>query len=42
MCVALLRVCVRVRETLLLVAFRVGLCLVLSLYKRIHWETLYT
>lgn len=45
MCVALLYsvcVCVRVRETLLLVAFHVGLCFVLTLYKQIHWETLCT
>lgn len=35
-------VCVRVRETLLLVAFHVGLCFVLTLYKQIHWETLCT
>lgn len=41
-CPALLCVCVciRVRETLLLVAFHVGLCFVLTLYKRIHRETL--
>lgn len=47
MCVALLYsvcVCVYVcvRETLLLVAFHVGLCFVLTLYKQIHRETLGT
>lgn len=47
MCVALLYsvrvcVCVRVRETLLLVAFHVGLCFVLTLYKQIRRETLCT
>lgn len=30
------------REILLLVAFHVGLCFVLTLYKQIHWETLCT
>lgn len=45
MCVALLYsvcVCVRVRQTLLLVAFHVGLCFVLTLDKQIHRETLCT
>lgn len=50
MCVALLYsvcMCVRVRETLLLIAFHVGLCFVLTLYKCdslyfIHQETLCT